>query len=80
MFGRFVCPKSLLSKLLAFIVNCLFFCNQGSNFIGRDALLKQRGELLSKKLVCLTLDTDNIDAEGNETIWFGGRVSLYFTF
>lgn len=35
---------------------------------------------MSKKLVCLTLDTDNIDAEGNDTIWFGGRVSLFFKF
>ena len=32
--------------------------------------------MLDKKLVCLTLDTDNIDAEGNETIWYQGRVSI----
>ncbi|XP_065060512.1 dimethylglycine dehydrogenase, mitochondrial-like [Rhopilema esculentum] len=48
--------------------------DKGVNFIGRDALLKQKSTLLTKKLVCLTLDTDNIDAEGNETIWYQGRV------
>ena len=53
-----------------------FFLIQGVNFIGRDALLEKRKEMLSKKLVCLTLDTDCIDAEGNETIWYEGRVRI----
>ena len=53
-----------------------FFSEQGANFIGRDALIEQRKEMLNKKLVCLTLDTDNIDAEGNETIWYEGRVRI----
>jgi len=48
--------------------------DKGANFIGRDALLEKRKQMLDKKLVCLTLDTDNIDAEGNETIWYEGRV------
>lgn len=47
--------------------------NKG-DFIGREALIKHRQNLAKKVLVCLTVDTDNVDAEGNESIWYGGKV------
>ena len=46
------------------------------NFVVRDALIQQRRNLLKRTLVCLVVDTDNVDAEGNESIWYGGKVSL----
>ena len=46
------------------------------NFVVRDALIQQRRNLLKRTLVCLVVDTDNVDAEGNEAIWYGGKVSL----
>ena len=47
-----------------------------ANFVVRDALIQQRRNLLKRTLVCLVVDTDNVDAEGNEAIWYGGKVSL----
>ena len=46
------------------------------NFVVRDALIQQRRNLLKRTLVCLVVDTDNVDAEGNKAIWYGGKVSL----
>ena len=33
------------------------------NFVVRDALIQQRRNLLKRTLVCLVVDTDNIDAK-----------------
>jgi len=49
-------------------------CNKGADFIGREALLKQQQHLMERKLVCMLVDTDNVDAEGNESIWYMGKV------
>merc|ERR1719495_2108666 len=48
--------------------------DKGCDFIGRDALRKISLELPKKKLVCMKVDTDNVDAEGNESIWYGGKI------
>ena len=38
--------------------------------------MKIKGEMLDRHLVCMDVDTDKIDAEGNETIWLNNRVSM----
>jgi len=43
-------------------------------FIGREALRRIRAEGPRRRLVMLTVDTDNVDAVGNESVWFGDRV------
>ena len=47
---------------------------QGVDFIGRESLLKHKENGIKKKLCMLTVDTTDVDPEGNETIWFGGKV------
>src|SRR5262249_62266804 len=42
------------------------------DFIGRDALLRQRREGLSKRLVTLSVDARDADCWGNEAGWGGG--------
>ena len=37
--------------------------------------MKINRELPKMILVCMKVDTDNVDAEGNESIWYGGKVS-----
>eukprot|EP00658_Telonema_sp_P-2_P085287 TRINITY_DN9698_c0_g1_i3.p1 TRINITY_DN9698_c0_g1~~TRINITY_DN9698_c0_g1_i3.p1 ORF type:complete len:803 (+),score=208.91 TRINITY_DN9698_c0_g1_i3:64-2409(+) len=52
----------------------------GPNFLGRDALLQQKAEGLQRKLVCLTVEAQNLETgdwmeplNGNETIWKDGE-------
>ena len=45
------------------------------DFIGREALLKHKENGIQKKLCMLMVDTNDVDPEGNETIWFGGKVT-----
>jgi dimethylglycine dehydrogenase len=39
-------------------------------------LLKVKEEGIKKKLCFLILETTDVDPEGNESIWFGGKVKL----
>uniref|UniRef100_A0A4W3JQV9 Dimethylglycine dehydrogenase, mitochondrial n=1 Tax=Callorhinchus milii TaxID=7868 RepID=A0A4W3JQV9_CALMI len=48
--------------------------NKPAEFIGKQALRKIKEEGLQRKLVYLTLQTDDIDPEGNESIWHQGKV------
>ncbi|XP_078368879.1 dimethylglycine dehydrogenase, mitochondrial-like [Oculina patagonica] len=48
--------------------------DKGVDFIGREALLKHKENGIKKKLCMLTVETTDVDPEGNETIWFGGKV------
>ncbi|KAL7854244.1 hypothetical protein AOLI_G00210880 [Acnodon oligacanthus] len=48
--------------------------NKPADFIGKKALQEIKAQGLARKLAYLTLDTDNIDPEGNETIWHEGKV------
>ncbi|KXJ19020.1 Dimethylglycine dehydrogenase, mitochondrial [Exaiptasia diaphana] len=48
--------------------------NKKANFIGKEALLKHKENGIQKKLCFLTVETTDADPEGNETIWFGGKV------
>ncbi|XP_042365588.1 dimethylglycine dehydrogenase, mitochondrial-like [Plectropomus leopardus] len=45
-----------------------------ADFIGKAALQEIKAKGLKRKLSYLTLDTDDIDPEGNETIWYNGKV------
>ncbi|CAH3022869.1 unnamed protein product [Porites evermanni] len=44
------------------------------DFIGRENLLKHKENGINKKLCMLTVETTDVDPEGNESIWFGGKV------
>lgn len=47
---------------------------QPADFIGKSALQEIKAKGLKRKLSYLSVDTDNIDPEGNETIWHNGKV------
>uniref|UniRef100_A0A8C2B6A9 Dimethylglycine dehydrogenase, mitochondrial n=1 Tax=Cyprinus carpio TaxID=7962 RepID=A0A8C2B6A9_CYPCA len=48
--------------------------NKPAEFVGKQALLEIKAQGLSRRLVFLTLHTDDIDPEGNETVWHNGEV------
>ncbi|XP_015427061.1 PREDICTED: dimethylglycine dehydrogenase, mitochondrial [Myotis davidii] len=48
--------------------------NKPADFIGKQALKQIKAAGLKRRLVCLTLATDDVDPEGNESIWHKGRV------
>ncbi|KAL0965325.1 hypothetical protein UPYG_G00279790 [Umbra pygmaea] len=48
--------------------------NKPADFIGKAALEEIKAKGLRRKLSYLTMDTDNVDPEGNETIWFNDKV------
>ncbi|XP_033120611.1 dimethylglycine dehydrogenase, mitochondrial-like [Anneissia japonica] len=45
-----------------------------ADFIGKDALLALKEQGLKRKLVLLTVETDDVDPEGNETVRVNGEV------
>ena len=47
---------------------------QPTDFIGKEALKKINEEGLTRKCVCLTVDTTDVDPEGDETVWHDGKV------
>ncbi|MBZ3875432.1 Dimethylglycine dehydrogenase, mitochondrial [Sciurus carolinensis] len=48
--------------------------NKPADFIGKQALKQIKAKGLKRRLVCLTLATDDVDPEGNESIWYHGKV------
>nr|XP_002815732.3 dimethylglycine dehydrogenase, mitochondrial isoform X1 [Pongo abelii] len=48
--------------------------NKPADFIGKQALKQIKAKGLKRRLVCLTLATDDVDPEGNESIWYNGKV------
>ncbi|KAK0140890.1 Dimethylglycine dehydrogenase, mitochondrial [Merluccius polli] len=48
--------------------------NKPADFIGKAALQEIKAKGLKRKLSYISLDTDNVDPEGNETIWLNGKV------
>ncbi|XP_034403046.1 dimethylglycine dehydrogenase, mitochondrial [Cyclopterus lumpus] len=48
--------------------------NKPADFIGKAAVQEIKAKGLKRKLSYITLDTDDIDPEGNETIWHNGKV------
>lgn len=47
---------------------------QPADFIGKAALREIKAKGLRRRLSYLAVDTDNIDPEGNETVWYNGKV------
>jgi dimethylglycine dehydrogenase len=47
------------------------------DFVGRDALLRQRGRGAERSLACLVVDADGADAHGYEPVLAGGRAVGY---
>lgn len=47
---------------------------QGINFTGRDTLLKLNKDDCERVLCFLTVDTTDVDPEGNETVWYANKV------
>ncbi|XP_068952407.1 dimethylglycine dehydrogenase, mitochondrial isoform X1 [Petaurus breviceps papuanus] len=48
--------------------------NKPADFIGKQALKQMKEKGLKRRLVYLTLETDHVDPEGNESIWHDGKV------
>ena len=48
--------------------------DKATEFVGRQALRRIRADGPRRRLVVLTVDTDDVDAVGNETVWYGDRV------
>ena len=42
-------------------------------FVGREAVRRLRADGPRRRLVVLAVDTDEVDATGNETVWYGER-------
>ena len=54
-----------------FVVFLLIKKKLQGDFIGRDALIESRRSIAKRRLVCMVVDgTENVDAEGNESIWY----------
>lgn len=47
---------------------------QAADFTGKQALKQIKETGLKRRLVYLTLETDNVDPEGNESVWHNGKV------
>lgn len=48
---------------------------QPADFIGKVALQEIKAKGLNRKLSYIAVNTDDIDPEGNETVWYNGKVS-----
>lgn len=51
-----------------------FVSEQPADFIGKKVLQEIKAKGLKRKLSYLSVQTDDIDPEGNETIWHNGKV------
>lgn len=48
--------------------------DKGVEFIGREALLELKRDDCERILCFMTVDTTDVDSEGNETVWYGNKV------
>eukprot|EP00076_Gallus_gallus_P007601 XP_003643002.1 dimethylglycine dehydrogenase, mitochondrial [Gallus gallus] len=48
--------------------------NKPADFIGKKMLKQIKEKGLKRRLVYLTLETDDVDPEGNESVWHNGKV------
>ncbi|MFQ5784352.1 MAG: FAD-dependent oxidoreductase [Alphaproteobacteria bacterium] len=56
-----------------------FIDRSNRDFIGRDAVLRQREKIPERRLVAMVVDADDADAWGNEPIWRGEQVVGWVT-
>uniref|UniRef100_A0A8C9MVQ5 Dimethylglycine dehydrogenase, mitochondrial n=1 Tax=Serinus canaria TaxID=9135 RepID=A0A8C9MVQ5_SERCA len=47
---------------------------EAADFTGKQALKQIKEKGLKRRLIYLTLETDNVDPEGNESVWHNGKV------
>ncbi|XP_044302743.1 dimethylglycine dehydrogenase, mitochondrial [Varanus komodoensis] len=55
-------------------LNYFIKLNKPADFIGKQALKQIKEKGLERQLVYLTLETDNVDPEGNESVWYKNKV------
>ncbi|XP_030598580.1 dimethylglycine dehydrogenase, mitochondrial [Archocentrus centrarchus] len=48
--------------------------NKPADFIGKAALQEIKAKGLKRKLSYIAMNTDDVDPEGNETVWYNGKV------
>ncbi|XP_067144405.1 dimethylglycine dehydrogenase, mitochondrial-like isoform X2 [Centruroides vittatus] len=48
--------------------------HKSSDFVGKRALHKIMSDGLTRKLALLKVDTEDVDPEGNESVWFCGKI------
>lgn len=48
-----------------------------TDFIGKSSLVASRGEWRNQRLTMIEVDVDNVDPEGNESVWSCGRVRFW---
>ena len=56
-----------------------FAINWNKNFLGKEALLKQKTEGLTKRLVCIVLENKDVTLWGTEPILWNGNIVGYTT-
>lgn len=76
--ATFIHVQNNLLYLLFFFFNAMFASIplKPADFIGKAALQEIKAKGLRRKLCYLRVDTDDIDPEGNETIWLDGKVRV----
>ncbi|PKK23405.1 dimethylglycine dehydrogenase, transcript variant X1, partial [Columba livia] len=55
-------------------LGCFVKLNKPADFTGKQALKQIKEKGLKRRLVYLTVETDNVDPEGNESVWHNGKV------
>lgn len=53
--------------------------NKATDFVGKESLLDIRSRGIQSKLVFLKVDTEDVDPEGNESVWSAGKIVGYTT-
>ena len=48
---------------------------QETDFVGKEALRKVLEDGWANQLVTVTVDSSDVDPEGNESVWIGNQVS-----
>ncbi|XP_023211896.1 dimethylglycine dehydrogenase, mitochondrial-like [Centruroides sculpturatus] len=48
--------------------------HKSSDFVGKRSLHKIMSNGLTRKLALLKIDTEDVDPEGNESVWFCGKI------
>ncbi|KAJ6669846.1 hypothetical protein lerEdw1_000395 [Lerista edwardsae] len=50
--------------------------NKPADFIGKQALKQMKEKGIERRLVYLTLETENVDPEGNESVWYSSKARI----
>uniref|UniRef100_A0A3B5MR59 Dimethylglycine dehydrogenase n=1 Tax=Xiphophorus couchianus TaxID=32473 RepID=A0A3B5MR59_9TELE len=72
--GHFKQERRLYLSIYHMTCGKSLVCEQPADFIGKAALQEVKAKGLKRKLSYLSVRTDDVDPEGNETIWLNGKV------